>query len=136
MIVLDANAAVAIALGTEDGGALKALRLEEELIVAPQLLHAEVAHALTKYVRGGYCDAAEAVAVGRDAMALIDEYYEDALLWTEALTESARLGHSAYDLFYLVLARRLGATLFTLDRKLQALCTANGVSCLWIDSEF
>ncbi|MEC4176228.1 type II toxin-antitoxin system VapC family toxin [Adlercreutzia sp. R7] len=136
MIVLDANAAVAIALGTEDGGALKALQLEEELIAAPQLLHAEVAHVLTKYVRGGYCDAAEAVAVGRDAMALVDEYYEDASLWTEALTESVRLGHSSYDLFYLVLARRLGATLFTLDRKLQALCAANGVSCLWIDSEF
>ena len=53
-----------------------------------------------------------------------------------ASTESVRLEHSSYDLFYLILARREGATLFTIDRKLQDLCARNGVNCVWLDKEF
>lgn len=136
MIVMDANAAVAIALGAADGEALEMLRLPDERIAAPQLMHAEVAHTLAKYVRGGYLDASEAVACGQDAIALVDEFCEDASLWVEALTESARLGLSSYDLFYLALARRLGATLFTIDKRLQALCAENGVNSIWLDNDF
>lgn len=136
MIVLDANAAVAIAAGMESGSALEALRVTDERIAAPQLMLAEVSHALSKYIKGSYMTAAEAVACGRDALMLVDDFYEDSALWVEALTESARLGHSTYDLFYFVLARRLGATLFTLDKKLQELCAQNGVNCIWTTGGF
>lgn len=136
MIVLDANAALAMALGAEEGEALAMLRLVDEPIAAPQLIHAEVAHALSKYIKGGHLNAAEAVACGKDALLLVDTFYEDGSLWVEALTESTRLGHSTYDLFYFILARRLGATLYTLDKKLQSLCAENGVNCIWIDSSF
>lgn len=136
MIVLDANAAVAIALGVEEGEALALLRLADEPIAAPQLIYAEVTHALSKYIKGNYMDASEAIALGQDALLLVDTFYDDASLWVEALSESVRLGHSTYDLFYIILARRLGATLFTLDRKLQALCAENGVNCIWVDSSF
>lgn len=136
MIVIDANAAIAIALGTVYGEGLKQLRLEDERIAAPSLLCAEVSHAMTKYVRGGYLTAAEALDCGRDAISLVDDMRDDGDLWAEALTESVRLEHSSYDLFYLVLARREGATLFTIDRKLQDLCARNGVNCIWLDKEF
>ena len=46
--------------------------------------------------------------------------------------ESVRLGHSSYDLFYVVLARRTGATLFTLDKKLQDLSLSLGVNSVWL----
>ena len=36
--------------------------------------------------------------------------------------EAMRLDHPVYGLLYFVLARREGATLFTLDQKLQGLC--------------
>lgn len=49
---------------------------------------------------------------------------------TEALNESIRLQHSTYDLFYFVLARRTGTTLFTLNRNLMRLCDQNSVN--WI----
>lgn len=91
---------------------------------------------MAKYVRGGYLTAAEALDCGRDAISLVDDMRDDEDLWAEALTESVRLGHSSYDLFYLVLARREGATLFTIDRKLQDLCARNGVNCIWLDREF
>lgn len=136
MIVLDANAAVAMALGTAYGEAMRDLRLDEERIVAPTLLAAEVTHALTKYMRGGYLTSEEALACGRDAIALVDDFREGETLWAEAMTESVRLDHSSYDLFYLVLARREGATLFTVDRKLQDLCAQNGVNCIWLDTAF
>lgn len=47
MIVIDANAAIAMALGTVYGEGLKQLRLEDERIAAPSLLCAEVSHALS-----------------------------------------------------------------------------------------
>lgn len=132
MIVLDANAAIAIVLGTETGNALELIQDDEEIIAAPQLFCAEVSHVLGKYVRGGYIDRDEAVSCCNDALELVDMFENDASLATEALTESLRLEHSSYDLFYFVLARRFGATLFTLDKKLQALCEEGNVNCIWI----
>lgn len=130
MIVMDANAALAVAMGLDVGDALALLREEDEEVVAPSLLTAEVCHALTKYVRGGYMDAKEAIACGRDAIMLVDRFVDDASLWIEAATESIRLEHSSYDMFYLLLARRECATLFTLDRKLQQLCADIPVDCV------
>lgn len=136
MIVLDTNAAAAIAMGTECGDALVALREPSERIIAPSFMHAELAHVMAKYVQGDYLSVDQAIACAYDALLLVDEFCDDAVLWTEALTESLRLKHSSYDLFYLVLARRKGAILFTPDRKLQRLCEENGVNTLWIDTDF
>ncbi len=130
MIVIDANAALAVAMGLDVGDALMMLRSYDEKIIAPSLVKAEVAHALTKYVRGGYLETGEAVACGRDALLLVDEFIDDGSLWVEAVSESIRLGHSSYDLFYLLLARRECAVLFTLDRKLQRLCERERISCI------
>ncbi len=136
MIVVDANAAIAIALGTVYGDGLKQLRLEDERIAAPSLLCAEVSHAMTKYVRGGYLTAVEALDCGRDAISLVDDMRDDEDLWAEALTESVRLEHSSYDLFYLVLARREGATPLTDDRKPQAIRSRHDVTCNRLAREF
>ncbi len=130
MIVMDANAALAIAMGLDVGDALSLLCNKDERIIAPSLFCAEVSHSLTKYIRGGYMESGEAVACGRDAVSLIDSFVDDGSLWIEATTESIRLGHSSYDMFYLLLARRECATLFTLDRRLQRLCEDNDVSCV------
>lgn len=130
MIVMDANATLAVAMGLDVGDALMLLREEDEEVVAPSLLTSEVCHALTKYVRGGYMDAKEAIACGRDAIMLIDRFVDDTSLWIEATTESIRLEHSSYDMFYLLLARRECATLFTLDRRLQQLCADTAVDCV------
>ena len=48
----------------------------------------------------------------------------------EALHAAARNNHPVYDMLYLVVARRNAATLFTFDKKLRAVCEANGVNCL------
>lgn len=134
MIVMDASAALAISMGLDVGDALHLLKLPDEEILAPSLMCSEVSHALTKYIRGNYISTEDALACGRDAILLIDRFVDDGTLWVEATSESVRLNHSSYDMFYLILARREGATLFTLDRKLQALCAENGVNCIGFES--
>ena len=135
MIVLDANAAINIAVGTPEGEALEALMLEGERVTAPALLCAELTHVLEKRIRGGLSSKSEAVAMGTLCLSMVGEFVSDAELWEEALAESVRLHHSSYDLFYFILARRTGSTLFTLDKKLQKLCLDNGVNCVFVDEE-
>ena len=60
MIVLDTKAAVAIAMGTDLGDALVMLRNPDERVIAPSFMHAEVAHVMSKYVRGGYLEVSHA----------------------------------------------------------------------------
>lgn len=132
MIVLDCNAALAIAKNTDTGQAMQMLMMNDERITAPQLFFSEMAHALEKHVRGGHETVEGAISTGKNAIKLVDDFVPADDYWAEALTESARLGHSAYDLFYFLLARRTGSTLFTLDKKLQNLCLDNGVECIAI----
>lgn len=129
MIVLDCNAVLAIALNTPAGAALEELILNDEEVVAPTLLFEEVAHALAKYRRAGELTRSQAHTVGTNALSLIDRFIEPQGYWEEACQESVHLGHSSYGLFYLLIARRTGATLVTLDRKLQSLCRNQGIDC-------
>lgn len=136
MIVLDCNAAIAMALKSEEGRALEKLTTTKDEIIAPSLLHAELSQAMHKYVKSGFLDKQTAIEKGTYALSLVDRFVDDAQFWPEAMTLSLELGHSSYDLFYLLLARRTGATVFTLDRKLQSLCLDNGVNCLFTDTDF
>ena len=72
----------------------------------------------------------EGIELFQNALDLIDGYADDESLLLEALHEAARNNHPVYDMLYLVLARRNAATLFTFDKKLRAICEANGVNCL------
>ena len=64
----------------------------------------------------------------------MDEIIPIRSLMREVVSESVRLGHPVYDIFYFVLARRLGATLFTLDKRLIKLCEQEGVDCIHKES--
>lgn len=130
MIVLDASAATAIVRGSAEGKGLEALVLEGERAVAPDLFHCEMANVAWKYATTGVMDAEEARFLMDGALSLIDEFYPEGSLAQEACIESLRRNHPAYDMFYMVLARRTGATLFTLDEKLMRICRDAGVSCV------
>lgn len=127
MIVLDACAALGIVRQTEEGKALFALVTPEESIASTTLIRAELVSALWQHVRAGNYTVAEAKLLLGRALALITDMHDTEENCVEALTEAVRLGHSPYDMFYLTLARRLGATLFTLDKKLSNLCEEQGV---------
>lgn len=130
MIVLDASAAVEIVQNTEMGWALQELALINEKKITCELMRAETASVFRRFVRMKAVDMDTADRLLAEATALPDEYYPLDDLQSEALRESIRLDHSIYDMFYFVLARRTGATLFTTDRKLQDLCREHGIECV------
>lgn len=92
---------------------------EEERIVAPTLLLYEVTNALYQYQKMGLLSASATALALRAALALPIQLHGDTALHGQALAVAGRLGLSAsYDAHYLALAERLGAELWTADRKL------------------
>ena len=136
MIILDSSAAVDIVRETDDGKALASLMLTGESVISLELFYAEVSNAFWKYCKAGFYDERDAKHHITKAVRLVDEFHPMGDCYIEVFGEAARLRHSVYDMMYLVLARRNGATLFTLDRKLQQLCLENGVNCAFADAAF
>ena len=101
-----------------------------EKVIAPTLFDSEVANVLWKYARSGAIDEENAKKTLAYLLQMVDEYTDTSELAIEALHEGIRLGHSIYDMFYLVLARHNGATLLTTDKKFKTLAKSLGVSVL------
>ena len=101
-----------------------------EKVIAPTLFDSEVTNVLWKYARNGAIDEENARKTLAYILQMVDEYTDTSELAIEALHEGIRLGHSIYDMFYLVLARHNGAALLTTDKKLKALAKTMGVSVL------
>ena len=108
-------------LGRPQAEAVIALLEGAEVVMAPSLTCSEIANSLWKYVRSGELSSDSAISLHETALELVDVLVPDRDLVTEALVEAARQGHPVYDLCYVVLARRHGAALITLDRRLAAL---------------
>jgi len=101
-----------------------------EKVIAPTLFDSEVTNVLWEYARNGAVDEENARKTLAYILQIVDEYTDTSELAIEALHEGIRLGHSIYDMFYLVLARHNGAALLTTDKKLKALAKSLGVSVL------
>ncbi len=130
MVVLDNCALIEILRKSDRGRALQELLMVEEKVISVELIRAEAVSVLRKLVMTGKVTKGDAGSMLAVAMDLIDEFYPMAELQIEAMNEGIRLNRSTYDMFYFVLARRTGATLFTLDKKLIQLCEENGVECI------
>lgn len=120
--VVDASAIGALLFGEPDAGSVAAALSGADL-VAPTLLPFEVANICLKKIRRhrGEREALRAAFAlfSRMTVRLVEVDH------LEALELGERAGLTAYDASYLWLARRLGAELVTLDRRLAA---AAGVS--------
>ena len=92
--------------------------MDADEVMAPVLFQSEVTNVLWQYVKGGYIDEQNAKITMLHILKLVDNYLETADLVVESLHESIWMDQSAYDVQYLVAARRNGATLLTKDRKL------------------
>lgn len=130
MIVLDCCAVIELVEQTKAGLALQSLMLCNEEAVSVDLLSAELTSVIRKQVLRGEIERDKAGAYLAEAVGLVDRFVPAFDLQQEALSESLRLNHSSYDMFYFVLARRCGATLFTTDQGLAKLCLDNGVNAI------
>ena len=120
--VLDANVFVRFAVqrSTDARKWLDAVEAEELDGHVPELVYAEVASSLLKYVRAGTMDAPDAAAALNTVVALPLRTHRLGALAPGALTEALETGLSAYDCCYVVLAESLDAVLVTADRRLAA----------------
>lgn len=88
-------------------------------LVAPLLLRYEVTNALHRLRRAGAMDTRAVETSLRAMLALPLQLHDEAALHGEALRFAERSNlPAAYDAHYLALAQRLGAELWTADRRL------------------
>lgn len=125
MIVIDASAAVRTVIDPETP--FRAMLNAVELVIAPELIVAEIVSAFRKYVRARMLTRSQADKSIKQALALIDQLQPLRELVPDVLALGARTDSSAYDLFYLALAQRTGATLLTADVALGRLAQALGI---------
>jgi predicted nucleic acid-binding protein len=117
-VVLDASAALATVLLRDGSAGILDLLEQASVVLAPDLYASEVANGLWKYVWFENLSIEMGTAALESAMGLVDQTLPVADLCQEALREAANFGHPVYDLCYAVAARREGAAVLTIDRKL------------------
>lgn len=130
IIVLDASAGIEVALDREKAKAFEGHLLKASKIITSDLYKAETANVLWKYVKANLLPKEDALRIYGNCENIIDEFVDISENVEEAISESIRLNHSTYDLLYFSLARRHGAILITVDKKLTALAEKNGVEII------
>ena len=119
-VVLDANAAVEVALEGKAAGPLSATLSQSEEVIAPELLVPEVVNAVWKYHQFAEFDLGKCEKILELAVGLVDRLISHRAIYREAFALSrAQKSRAAYDMFYLALALREDAVLLTLDGTLK-----------------
>lgn len=135
MVVLDACAAMDIAVRNIRGKYfLSEIEASDEIIV-PSCFYAEFMNTLCKHIRGGNVSYDEAVIFFWEISQLVTASVDMNDAYEEVLREATILQHPAYDICYFILARRHNAVLLTVDEKLANLCADNRVSCVHFFNE-
>jgi predicted nucleic acid-binding protein len=120
-VVLDTSAAANVVLQTQAAAGLIAELEQAQLVLAPTLLHSEIANTLWKQVCFGQLGHDDAIDLYHDGISLVDEFVPDHELAVQALSLAVKHQHPAYDMLFVALAQRFGCTLLTVDRKLIAI---------------
>jgi predicted nucleic acid-binding protein len=125
---LDASVGLKL-LVDEDGSAVAATLLDGRRLVAPELIHVEVANALWRMVKVGRLSGDEAA----DALSLfgclpLRRRVNDRELVAEAYRLSRLLDHPVYDCLYLALAIIEGVPVVTADTRFVTAATRDAAS--------
>jgi predicted nucleic acid-binding protein len=136
LICADSNILVD-ALAVFDAGLADVVRLwieDEVSLCAPNLIHYEFTHALTKHVRNRRIAPTDAINVMDTILSLNVRLFDDDGLHRRALDLSmTNPGLSGYDGHFMALCERTGAELWTADKRLAAIADANGFPTrLWV----
>jgi predicted nucleic acid-binding protein len=121
-VVIDASAAVFAALNYSPG-----VLDHADFVLTPDLFVSEVTNALWKQHQLGGTDLSICESALEEALRFPNVFVPATTLYREAFLLARAARHSAYDMFYLALARREGATLFTKDKALRKLAQHQGI---------
>jgi predicted nucleic acid-binding protein len=118
MLVVDANVATKWFVDQVHSDLAELVQNSTQPLIAPQLMIAEVADALRKQVRVKDISIEQA----RVALASLPRSFSEIVAMEQladaALTLARKIEHSAYDCFYLALAKSRSARLVTADTRL------------------
>jgi predicted nucleic acid-binding protein len=120
--VIDVSAAIEIILQKEKKDLFNSKLKEASWVIAPDLYVAEISNVLWKCYRIKAINHADCIQYVEDGINMIDDFVDGRQLWKEALGEGIKIGHSVYDMYYSVLARRNDAVLVTNDGSLAKVC--------------
>ncbi len=124
ILVLDASAAIEALLGRPLAWKIIDQLEQADRVAVPDLYFAEIANALWKYVRAGDLRVDDAQTLLSTAASFADDALPARDLATEALATADAFGHPVYDALYAITARREGATVCTIDKRLLKLLKA------------
>ena len=125
--VIDVSGAMEIILQKENAGKYDDILQKSSIVLAPDLYVSELTNTFWKYHRAKVCTKDECIQYILDGINLVNEFVNTRELWQEAFSESVSNGHSAYDMFYLVVARRNNGILITSDSVLAEICKKNHI---------
>jgi predicted nucleic acid-binding protein len=120
-VVIDASAAVSVALAMSGSEIFFAPLDQADLVLAPDIFVAEVCNAVWKYRKAELLPMEQCERALEHALSLPDQFESGLALQREAFALASRHIHPVYDALYLVLARRNNAAILTLDRRLEEL---------------
>ncbi len=130
IVVLDASAAIEIALNRGHSSSFREVLRQSDLVLAPDTFPSEITNVFWKYAMYSEMPV-EACEKGIDyCLDLIDDFIETKPLCREVFSESYKNNHSAYDLFYIVIARRNNASLLSRDAKMKTIADALKINTL------
>lgn len=120
MIVVDASVALKWFVNEEGTPAALSLLTAADHLLAPELVIAEMCNAAWRMSRIGRMTAEQVAIVAAQAGQLFHERVSLDVLSVRATHIALRLGHPAYDCFYLALAEQREARVVTADRRFLA----------------
>jgi predicted nucleic acid-binding protein len=121
IVVLDASGAIEIALNKKQGKAFKDILKNADLVLSPDIYPSEITNVFWKYGAASEIPVEECGKGTVFCLDLIDDYINTKPMCREAFSEAIIHNHPAYDIFYLLVARRNDAILLTKDKKVMAL---------------
>lgn len=126
-IVLDASAALEVALNRNRATELSAQLDEANEVLAPELFVPEVVNAVWKLHHFGNLSLSACDGTLEVLLEFIDVLVSCKELYREAFLLSRTTRRPAYDMFYLALAQREDAALLTLDNALRKEALRQGI---------
>jgi len=127
IVVLDASAAIEIALSNQYAELFSKTIVDSDLVMAPDTFSSEITNVFWKYANFSKIPVQKCEMAIDTCIDLIDDFVQTKLLCREVFLESLRTRHSSYDIFYLAIARRNNAILLTRDQKLKKIAEEIGI---------
>ncbi len=127
--VLDASAAVRLALGQTDYELVAETLKKADWVAAPSLYLYEISNVMWKYYQAGTISKETLKDKTLKCAGLIDELIPAADLYAECFELACKLGQPAYDMAYIASCLRKDAGLISFDRRMLGMAEKLNINC-------